>query len=191
MVKNLVKFSLALILSYGFVLANDLSGNLTCEFTKTKKSCEETNTNSISIGTSKALKNKFIIDDKFLKSRKITRDLNRILNNKFKSEKEPNILLDYEIHSFSIEKNHGNFWVDILVNYNLKDAKTAKIIKSQRVAKRYKSKLNKSSEIYKNALDDIANDIYDSIYSNKVIKNKEIKKELLNSQGGVILPFDN
>lgn len=218
MVRNFSKFSLILALSFGFMNASDdnesfenFEINGTCgvlqepvgmenrcfedDVKKLKSSQDEAL--QISLDGGKSFKSRFVVDDDFVKPKKIIKSLDKSLEERFQKSSDPKTALSYEIHKFSIEKNHNYFWVDAMVEYKLTDLKTNKTFKSNKIFKKYKSELLDSDEIYDQAINDIATEIYDSVLEDsknhaQEEKNTKEEKELVrqNSKGGIILPFD-
>ncbi|NLY04167.1 MAG: hypothetical protein GXZ15_04940 [Campylobacter sp.] len=177
---------------------DDIAINLEQNLTKntTSEIYIEVKEPKISFNGGKSFKSKFIVKNKFIKSKELIKDLDKAISSKFQSTKSPDTILNYEVYKFSVEENHGKFWVNALLDYRLTDAQSGEPVKTERILERYKSDFDDSGDVYKDALDKVAQSIYNGAFKQTSKHIDDIKDEKLNNEivrqnatGGVVLPF--
>ncbi|NLK66627.1 MAG: hypothetical protein GX282_04035 [Campylobacteraceae bacterium] len=172
--------------------SSNLEANLTLEQKEDSNLTQNQNENlknSIYIhGGSSFFKEKYIVNNKFVKKDEIINSLNESLMQVFGSLDNNSTnyqsSLSYEIYKFSIEENHSKFWVNFDIECSITDM-TSKEVKKQMVSKSLKvdDKFDKNS--FQKAINLVADEIYKAL--NSTILNQDGVKILDN--GGVVLPF--
>ena len=111
------------------------------------------------------VKNKFLVLNKFINSKKIIDNLNDILKEEFQNDKfkEFENSLSYEIFAFNVRKKDSKTEFEFVIKYKITNPLNKKEFKEKEISNIVNLKENSSDEIYKEALNIIMLEIENSI----------------------------
>ena len=111
------------------------------------------------------VKNKFLVLNKFIDSKKVIENLNEILKKEFQNDKfkEFGNSLSYEIFAFNIREKGSKTEFEFVIKYKTTNPLNKKEFKEKEISNIVNLKENSSDEIYKEALNIIMLEIKNSI----------------------------